>query len=149
MKVKNYIDNNYYLFFGIYFAFCFVLSILTVLLDVSTKLLIIGLIIFLISLNFWYFFYYREYYFDKEYFDIKIGFFRKRFYYKDIKKCYITKNNIPSYATSYQRICIEQNNKKIYISPEKMDEILMLLIRNSTPKKRVNKKKTKKVKTKK
>lgn len=142
MKVKSYIDNYYYIFFGIYFVLCFVMTVIIAVLDVNKTYLLISVGLFIVLALLWYFFYYRSYNFARKYFYIKIGCFTKKFLYEDITKCYMTKNNIPSYATSYERICVEFKDKKIYISPCKMEKALATLIKNSAPKKTVTKKKT-------
>lgn len=67
---------------------------------------------------------------------IKIGWFTKSYPLKDIKKCYITDNIYLSYATSKKRLCVEFESHEIYISPEKMDEVLLELIKKSGRKKK-------------
>lgn len=134
MKLKNYIDNTYYVLCNSYFIICLVCASLAIILNVSVLHLSFGIAgIALISILM-YFFYARVYYFEKKELIVRVGFFVKRFKYKDIKKSYITKNNRLSYATSKKRIAIKfkgRKGKEIYISPERMDEALLKLINNT------------------
>ena len=134
MKLKNYIDNTYYVLCNSYFIICLVCAALAIVLNVSIMHLSFGIVGIIFIATLMYFFYAREYSFNKNDFTIKIGFIIRRFKYKDVKKSYITKNNRLSYATSKKRIAIKfkgRKGKEIYISPERMDEALLKLI-NST-----------------
>lgn len=131
MKRQNYIDTKYYVAFNIYFVLCFVLSILVVLLHTRISYTLYGIFTLVFSITLAFLFYKREYILEKDCLLIKVGFISKNIKYKDMKKCYITQNNDLSYATSNKRICIELKNKKIYISPLKMDEVLLELIKKS------------------
>lgn len=134
MKVKNYIDNTYYVLCNLYFIICFVCAGLVIVLNASALYLAFGIVCLGIIAVLAYLFYCRSYTFDKKGFSIRVGFFVKHFKYKDIKKSYITKNNRLSYATSKKRIAIRFKGKKgkeIYISPLKMDEVLLKLINNT------------------
>ncbi|MBQ6841304.1 MAG: PH domain-containing protein [Bacilli bacterium] len=132
MKLKNYLDNTYYVVAGSYFTLCLVLSTLIVILRVNTLYLCLGIgFIALITLMM-FFFYCRNYEFDRRSFVVRVGIFKKRYLYKNIKKSFITENHRMSYATSKKRIAIVFKNKKeIWISPEKMDEALLKLINNT------------------
>jgi len=134
MKVRNYIDNMYYVLGSVYFIICFVCAGLVIVLNASMFYLTIGISCLVIIAVLAFLFYDRTYYFDKKEFRIRVGFFIKRFKYKDIKKSYITTNNRLSYATSRKRIAIKfkgRKGKEIYISPLKMDEVLLKLINNT------------------
>ncbi len=128
MKCETYIDDIHCLIVSYFFATSFALSLCLILLNVSLVQTICTIIFMLLVLVICYFFTNRSYYFKKNEYLIKIGFITKRYKYKDIKKCFITYNNKVSYATSRKRICIKNKDKYIYISPENMDEVLMLLI---------------------
>ena len=135
MKIKNYIDNFYYVLFGSYIILCFVMAVIIIIFNCGVNDILFGIfgLILLILLS--HFFYDRYYVIKRDFIEIKCGFLNKKIKYKDIKKCYITKNNKLSYATSKKRICIETNDKKYYISPEKMDEVLLKLIQKTGGKK--------------
>ena len=136
MKLKTYIDNQYYILGGLYFIVCIVLSSLVIILNVNGLYLGLGITMLIITALLMWHFYVRCYYFDKKEFKVRIGFFVKKYHYRDIKKSYITENNRISYATSKKRIAISlKNGKEIFISPEKLDEALLKLI-NSTGGKR-------------
>lgn len=143
MKTKNYIDNFYYIFFGLYFIICFAMSILILLLHTSTVNIVIGAIGLVLNLLGCFFFYIRAYFFEPNGFKIKIGCFTKNINYKDVNDCYMTKNNVLSYATSQKRIGLdlEGKNKHVYISPEKMDDVLVTLTKDTkkSPNKSVKK----------
>lgn len=136
MKYRNYIDNNYYFVFNSYLIVCFVLSLLIIILHVNTAFLICGILALIFTIVFTCFFYERSYYLDKKELIVRIGFFTKKYALKDIKKCFITENNFLSYATSKKRLCIELADHVIYISPEKMDEMLLELIKKTGRKKK-------------
>lgn len=133
MKRKNYIDRVYYIVFGSYFILCFEMIILILLLKANALYFILGWIFLAIIGLFSYCFYNRDYHFDKDHIRVKLGFITKSIPYKSITNCYITNNNRLSYATSTKRIGLTLKDRKndIYISPEQMDEILILL-RKST-----------------
>ena len=44
MKINNYYDSFYYIFFGIYFVICLALIAITLFLKVSTTYVIVGFI---------------------------------------------------------------------------------------------------------
>ena len=128
MEFKNYMDDTHYVLSALYFIICFVLLTLVLVLDVSTLYFVVSLGLFvLLSVGF-YCHFYRSYILGRKELVIKCGFITKKVTYKDIMKCYITKNNRISYATSKKRIAIKLKNKEIFISPLKMDEFLMKLI---------------------
>lgn len=132
MKLKTYYDNLYFVAAGSYFITCLVLSALVVILHVNTLYLSLGIMFIVLITGMMYFFYLRSYIFDKRSFTVKVGCFKKKYYYKDIKKSVITQNHRMSYATSKKRISIVFKNKKeIWISPVKMDEALLKLINNT------------------
>ncbi len=131
MKYKNYIDNSFYLVFNLYLFTCFILSLIIIALHVNRHFVICGIWFLIFTVIFAYFFYARSYYLDKEKLVVKIGFFHKTYLLKNMKKCYITENRNLSYATSRKRLCIELINYSIYISPEKMDEVLLELIKRT------------------
>ena len=136
MRYKNYIDDKYYVVFNLYLIVCFVLSMLIIILHVNTSFLICGVLSLIFTITFTYFFYNRSYYLDKKELIVRIGFFYHKYYLKNIKKCYITENRCLSYDTSRKRICIVFKDYSIYISPEKMDEVLLELIKKSGRKKK-------------
>ena len=136
MKYKNYIDDNYYVVFNSYLIVCFVLSMIVIILHVCLGYLICGILALIFTILFTFFFYARYYYVNKKELVVKIGWFNKSYSLKEIKKCYITDNILLSYATSKKRICIEFESHEIYISPEKMDEVLLELIKKSGRKKK-------------
>ena len=136
MKLKSYIDNTYYVLWNCYFILCLVLCGLIIVLNTNALLFSLGIIMLCVTVFIMYHFYSRSYFFDKKEFRVRVGFFTKKYQYKDIKKSYITSNNRFSYATSKKRIAILfKKGKEIFISPEKMDEALLKLI-NSTGGKR-------------
>ena len=136
MKYRNYINNTYYVVFNTYLIVCFVLSTLVIILHVNKIFLIFGIIILIFTILLAFFFYYRCYYLDNKCLTIKVGFIKKKYDLNSIKKCYITEGNDLSYATSKKRLCIEFENHRIFISPEKMDEVLLYLIKKSGRKKK-------------
>jgi hypothetical protein len=136
MKYKNYIDDNYYVVFNSYLIVCFVLSMIVIILHVCLGYLICGIFTLIFTMLFTFFFYSRYYYVNKKELVVKIGWFTKCYNLKKIKKCYITDNILLSYATSKKRLCIEFDDYEIYISPEKMDEVLLELIKKSGRKKK-------------
>lgn len=142
MKYNNYIDNKYYLVFNLYLITCFVLSMTIIILHVDKHFLTFGIYSLVFTIIFAYFFYSRSYYLDSKNLIVQIGLFHKAYPLKSIKKCYITENHNLSYATSRKRLCIELQNYSIYISPEKMDEVLLELIKKiEKPRKSGRKKK--------
>lgn len=129
MKRKTYLDTLYYVFFGSYFALCLAMSTIIVILHVDTLYLCLGWFYIVLIFVMAYFFYFRSYAFYKKNMIVNLGFFRIKYKYSDMKKCFITSNLRTSYATSKKRICIKFKKKEIYISPESMDEVLFLLIK--------------------
>lgn len=130
MKINNYYDNFHYVFFGIYFTTCLALITIILVLKVNTMYVILGIlelfVVFLLML----FFYVKIYFLQKDKIVIRSGFIRKEIPYKDIKKCYVVKNINPFYSTSIKRLAIKlKNGKEVYISPVKMDNVLMKIIR--------------------
>lgn len=130
MKVKNYYDTFNYLFFGIYFIVCLSLLTIVFVLRVNALYVVMGLALLVIIILMMIFFYVRTYYLTKDYITIRAGFINKNIYYKDIQKCYIIKNINPFYSSSIKRIAITlKNGKEIYLSPIKMDNTLLKIIR--------------------
>lgn len=133
MKRRNYIDRVYYVFFNTYFLLCAEMALLVILLNARAAYFWLGLVIMLIVGIICYFFYARDYDFSDDAIIVKVGFITKEIPYRSITNCYITRNNRLSYATSVKRIGLTLEGKKndIYISPEQMDEILVLLRKTS------------------
>lgn len=133
MKLKTYIDNTYYVAFNSYFIICLILSMQVIILKSNILYFSLGVVFLVITLILMYFFYSRTYVFNKKDLTIKLGFIKKKVYYKDILKSYITSNYHISYATSKKRIALKLKNRKkeIYISPEKIDEALLKIINNT------------------
>ena len=128
MKYKSNIDNLYCILISYFFATSFALCVCVILLRMSmfyTLLAALGVVLVILIC---YFICERYYIFNKNEYVIKVGFISKRFKYKDIKKCFITRNYKLSYATSQERICIITNDKTFYISPENINEVLLILI---------------------
>lgn len=130
MRINNNVDNNYSSLLLAYFLSCLAFSYTTLLIGYNS--LSIALFIFLLIVNSFlmYFVYCRSYKFENKYLLIKVGFITKKIKYKEIKKVYITNYSWISYNTSPKCLCIETKNEKLYISPKKMDEALMYLIKN-------------------
>ena len=129
MKVKNYIDASNYLKMTIPFILGLILSFLVIIMNYSKYYFISGIVCLLLLIILFYNYYYRSYIFKEKEMIIRYGFFSRNYKYRQIKKCFITDINIFSYATSKRKLCIELKNKqKIYISPVKMDEVLLMLI---------------------
>lgn len=135
MKIKNYIDNFYYVLFGSYIILCFIMAVIIIIFNSGINDVLFGTIGLLLLILLSYFFYDRYYVIKRDFIEIKCGFINKKIKYKDIKKCFITDNNRLSFATSKKRLCIETKDKKYYISPEKMDEVLLILLRKMEAKK--------------
>lgn len=130
MKINNYYDSFNYVFFGIYFVVCLALIAITLFLKVSTTYVIVGIIELIVISILMIFFYVKAYFLQKDKLIIRAGFIRKEIPYKSIKKCYVVKNINPFYSTSIKRLAIKlKNGKEIYISPVKMDNVLMKIIR--------------------
>ncbi len=130
MKINNYYDNFHYIFYGIYFVICLSLISITLFLQVSLFYIIVGIIQLVIISILMLFFYAKAYFLKKDKIVIRSGFVRKEIPYKDIKKCYVVKNLNPFYSTSLKKLAIKlKNGKEIYISPVKMDNVLMKIIR--------------------
>ena len=128
MEFKNYMDDTYYVLSALYFIVCFVLLTLVLVLDVGTIYFVVSVSLFILLSVGFYCHFYRSYTLERKELVIKCGFITKKIAYKNIKKCYITRNNRISYATSKKRIAVKLKNKEIFISPLKMDEFLMKLI---------------------
>ena len=130
MKINNYYDSFNYVFFGIYFVVCLALIAITLFLKVNTTYVIVGIIELIVITILMIFFYVKAYFLQKDKLVIRTGFIRKEIPYKSIKKCYVVKNINPFYSTSIKRLAIKlKNGKEIYISPVKMDNVLMKIIR--------------------
>lgn len=130
MKIKNYYDYFNFVFFGIYFIICFVFLTIILVLNVSATYFIFGVVLLIIVLSLMIFFYFREYILEDNYILIKAGFIKKHIPYKQIKKCYIDNNLHPFYSSSYKRIALKlKNGNIIYISPVKMDNTLLQIMR--------------------
>lgn len=132
MKIKNYYDNFYYVFFGIYFTICLVFISIILALHVNTLYVVLGIAFLIIILSLIIFFYFRVYRINEKSITIRAGFIKKVIPYKNIKKCFIVSNINPFYSTSYKRIALRlKNGKEIYISPVKMDNTLMQIMRKA------------------
>lgn len=130
MKINNYYDNFHYIFFGIYFIICLALISYNAFFESEYSLRnrwIYRTSYYIIMMMF---FYVKAYFLQKDKLVIRAGFIRKEIPYKSIKKCYVVKNINPFYSTSIKRLAIKlKNGKEIYISPVKMDNVLMKIIR--------------------
>lgn len=135
MKIKNYIDRVYYIVFGVYFLLCLEMVLLILILKASPFYFAVGLVFLAVILLIGYFFYNRHYNLADDCIIIKVGFITKKIPFSSIEKCYITQNNRLSYATSMKRIGLTLKERKndIYISPEQMDETLILLRKSTEP----------------
>ena len=128
MKYKTHIDNLYCVIISCFFAASFALGLCIIIAGTTKEFAVLAtLYLFLVTMV-CYFFCERYYIFKKDEYIIQVGFFTKKYRYADINKCFITKNNKISYATSQKRICIKTNNKTLYISPENINEALLILI---------------------
>ena len=128
MKYKTHIDSLYCIIITCFFAMSFSLCVSVILIGGNIAYRIISITIMLLVAIVCYLFCERQYLFTDNYFEVKIGFIKKRYYYSEIQKCFITENNRLSYATSMKRICIKKNDGTIYISPENINEALLILI---------------------
>ena len=130
MKFKAYIDSLYSLIISYFIITSLALSVSVIFVFNNFKMAVVAVLFMLFIFTICYFICKKEYYFYKNYYVIKVGFIEHKYYYADIKKCFITENNNLSYATSLKRICIKMKNKVIFISPEKMNDVLLILINN-------------------
>lgn len=128
MTYKTYIDDEYYVLVSSFFLVALSFDAILVARYFSNTSFIIGFVVWLILMYQAINFYFRTIEFDKDGINIRIGLRCKKYNYVDIEKAYITKNDHISYATSKKRICIQLKNKKIYISPVEMDEVLRKII---------------------
>lgn len=128
MKIRNDIDSNCFYLLYLYLLFCLFFSISILLISVTPAKL--GIVILLSIINFiiLYFVFARYYKITKTQLIIKVGPIIKVIKMKDIKKIYITNYFGISFNTSERCICVETKIHKYYISPKKMDEVLMQLI---------------------
>ena len=132
MKIKNYYDNFNFVFFGIYFIICLIFITIILVLNVSATYFVFGVLFLIIISILMIFFYIRSYVLEENYILINAGFIKKKISYKQIKKCYIEKNFNPFYSSSYKRIALKlKKGNIIYISPVKMDSILLQIIRKA------------------
>lgn len=129
MKIKNNVDDNYITLLYAYFLSCLSFSITTLCIKVTTVKLGVITAMGIINLIIIYFIFNRYYRLNKNFLIIKVGPILKKISTKDIKKAYITSFRGISYTTSERCICIETKKHKYYISPKKMDEVLMQLIK--------------------
>lgn len=128
MKYKTRIDDLYCVLICCFFAASYTLSISIIILNASKIATILGIMFLIIVTLVCYFICERYYIFEDNEYIVKVGFISKKYYYSDIKKCFITSNNKLSYATSQKRICIKTSDKTFYISPENIDDALLILI---------------------
>lgn len=137
MKIRNYIDQVYYIIFSVYFLLCLEMIFLILILKANSLYFILGLVFLGIITLIGYFFYNRHYNLADDCIIIKVGFVTKKIPFSSIEKCYITQNNRLSYATSMKRIGLTLKERKndIYISPVQMDETLILLRKSTEPQK--------------
>ena len=130
MKIKNYYDYFNFVFFALFILPWGLKSLKTLVLNVSATYFIFGVVLLIIVLSLMIFFYFREYILEDNYILIKAGFIKIRIPYKQIKKCYIDNNLHPFYSSSYKRIALKlKNGNIIYISPVKMDNTLLQIMR--------------------
>ena len=132
MKIKNYYDNFNFVFFGIYFIICLIFITIILVLNVSATYFVFGVLFLIIISILMIFFYIRWYVLEENYILINAGFIKKKIPYTQIKKCYIEKSINPFYSSSYKRIALKlKKGNIIYISPVKMDSILLQIIRKA------------------
>ena len=134
MKVKNYVDEFYYLISFIYYIICLALAVVVLLLHVKASYTIISMGVIVLTSTILYLFLGKKYEIHDKYLIIQSGFFKKKIRYSEIKKCFITRNSTLSYATSLKRIALKLKNKVVYISPQNMDGVLRTIINGRTKK---------------
>lgn len=128
MKVKNRIDNKYGILVLCYFMVCLFIGSITIFFHVSAFYVALTSVLLCLNVIFTYLIIARKYELGEKNLIIKVGPFKKVIKYKDIKKAFITKTHRLSFNTSEKCICIKTKDQEYYISPYKMDEVLLKLI---------------------
>lgn len=132
MKAKNRVDNYYFLVYGIIFSMMIIGNVLILYLHAGIGFVIFGICSFIVTLGYIYLFVNRKYQVTKTKLIVKEGFFKYNYKLSDVKKCFITNSNALSYATARKRICIVfKDKKRIFISPQEIDDLLLVLIKNT------------------